>query len=81
MTKGIGMLLLHPMTEFGWAMAYKTTLLPRYYSTFQILRKIHNVAYQLALPETSKIHDVFHISLLKQFKQFKGTPPVAIQAL
>ena len=42
-------------------------LAPRYCVPFEILDKIGPVAYQLALPPTMRVHDVFHISLLKKY--------------
>ena len=35
--------------------------------TFQIFARIGHVAYQLDLPHYIRIHDVFHISLLKKY--------------
>ena len=41
----------------------------RYYNPFQISKTIGPVAYELALPPESRIHPVFHCSLLKPFHQ------------
>lgn len=41
-------------------------LSPRYYGPFEIGKKISPVAYQLKLPEESKVHPVLYASLLKK---------------
>jgi hypothetical protein len=37
----------------------------RYYGPFKLIKAIWEVAFQLELPNTSKIHPVFHVSQLK----------------
>ena len=42
-------------------------LAPRFYGLFNIIERIGPIAYRLALPLTMKVHDVFHLSLLKKY--------------
>ena len=42
-------------------------LAPHYYGTFEILSRIGQVAYELALPPNLRVHNVFHISVLKKY--------------
>ena len=42
-------------------------LAPSYCGPFEILAKVGLVAYQLALPPNIKLHNVFHVSILKRY--------------
>eukprot|EP00253_Pinus_taeda_P032838 PITA_32838 len=42
-------------------------LAPRYCGPFQVLARLRPVAYQLALPSHIRIHNVFHVSVLKKY--------------
>jgi len=48
-----------------WAGCAK--LAPRYCGPFQILARVGPVAYQLALPSHIRVHNVFHVSVLKKY--------------
>ena len=42
-------------------------LSPRYCGPYEVLKRIGPQAYMLKLPEHLKVHDVFHVSLLKAY--------------
>ena len=42
-------------------------LAPQYYGPFEVLERVGPVAYKLALPIYIKVHDVFHVLLLKKY--------------
>jgi len=49
--------------------------LPRWIGPFPIVEKYSDVVYKLQLPPTLKIHNVFHISLLKPYQDGKRNQP------
>ncbi len=65
-------------------LAGKRKFLPRYLGPLQVLASVNENAYRLAIPPTWKIHNVFHVSLLKPFHARTTdttTPPFIPQIL
>ena len=47
----------------------KGKLSPRFIGPYRILKRVGPVAYQLELPpELDRIHDVFHVSMLRRYR-------------
>ena len=42
-------------------------LSPRYYGPFEVLERIRIVAYRLALPSSTRDHNVFHVSFRNRY--------------
>ena len=54
-------------------------LMPRFVGPFTVTERVGNVSYRLTLPDTMKVHPVFHVELLREFKGNEFTPPPVLE--
>jgi hypothetical protein len=65
---------LRPYRQTSVRQHHHHKLSKRYYGPFTIIERIGPVAYKLQLPPESRIHPVFHISVLKPFRGTEAPP-------
>jgi hypothetical protein len=56
-------------------------LKPRYFGPYRISELINDVAVRLALPPRTRLHDVFHVGLLKKFVGNPSDAPPPLPAI
>jgi len=59
---------LQPYRQHFVALRRHQKLGLRHFGPFKIIKKLSDVAYKLELLEETKIHNAFHVSVLKKFK-------------
>jgi hypothetical protein len=69
---------LNQWTVVGVTTATPSKLGPKFYGPYWVLQKVGEVSYKVQLPHNARIHDVFHVSMLKKFE---GTTPAALVPL
>lgn len=72
------LLKLHPYRQVSLKHHHVHKLLPKYFGPFKILDRIGSTAYQLKLPPSTTIHNVFHVSQLKLCPNPPSTPLIPI---
>lgn len=59
-------LKLQPYKQHSVSSAVFHKFAAKYYGPFEVIERVGSVAYKLALPPSARIHNVFHVSLLKK---------------
>ena len=65
------MLLTFNLRQTGQSSKRSKKLGPKFVGPFKILQRIGKVSYRLEIPEVWKIHNVFHVFLLKEYVTYE----------
>ncbi|KOM56927.1 hypothetical protein LR48_Vigan10g281900 [Vigna angularis] len=76
-------LKIRPHRQASVTTRLHSKLASRYFGPFQVLQQVGKVAFRLQLPESARIHPVFHVSQLKKAvgeKRIESELPPELQA-
>ena len=79
-TYELGQQVLLSTKNFHWSLG-SSKLWPKFIGPFTVTKAVGSVAYELDLPPHMKIHNVFHVALLKPYKsdgRYQPPPPPVI---
>lgn len=74
-------LKLRPYRQLSVLRRRNKKLAPKYFGPFEVIERIGAMAYKLKLPDSSSIHPVFHVSLLRRVIGSEVTEPVLPEGL